>query len=266
MADIISDKKSWTERLSDSYKIVVMDEEDLREVNSYSVSLRRIYFFVLLTVGIITMLTVSAIVFTPIKRLIPGYGKLENDAAYQELFTKIDELEQKLKAQDIYTIGLQNMLKGMEEGKGNASVPIESLNFKAEDIKETDRTGALSRVLLSSPISGTISNDFDPVSEHYGIDVLAPKNTPIKSIQDGVVINAGWSAETGNVVYIQHPKNIVSVYKHNSSILVKTGQRVATGQAIAIIGNTGTLSSGPHLHFELWYDGIPVNPVNYISF
>lgn len=267
MSESIEDKKKWIERIQDHYKIVVMYDEDMREVSNFTLSLKKIYLIVLTILLLISGIVASMIIFTPIKNFIPGYGKLENDKAYQTLFTKVDELENKLKAQDIYTIGLQNMLKGIEESNGKNNAIINDVQqIETKDISETEKTGLLNQFLFSVPINGSISKVYEPENEHYGIDILAPKNTPVKTIQDGVVVYAGWSVEAGNMVYIQHPKNIISAYKHNSSLLVKTGQRVNTGQAIAIIGNTGTLSSGPHLHFELWYDGLPVNPTNYITF
>ncbi len=268
MSESTKKKKKWIEKIHDHYKLVVMDDEDMREISNYTLSLKNIYLLILTILILISGVIVSLIAFTPIKSLIPGYGKLENDKAYQTLFTKVEDLENKLKAQDVYTIGLQNMLKGIEQGQFiSGSEDKEATKIVVNrDISETSKTGVLNQFLFSIPINGSISKGYDPKSEHYGIDILAPKNTPIKTILDGVVVYAGWSVEAGNMIYIQHPKNIISAYKHNSSLLVKTGQRVSAGQAIAIIGNTGTLSSGPHLHFELWYDGLPVNPSNYISF
>jgi murein DD-endopeptidase MepM/ murein hydrolase activator NlpD len=261
----LTQKNSWIETLKNTYKIVVLNEEDLKEIGSYTLSLRKIYLLVFVSIVLISAMVVSMILFTPIRSLIPGYGKIENDKAYQELFTNIQELENKLKAQDIYTIGLQNMLRGIEEGSGNP-ITDQKQSIESKDIIESEKTGLLNKFHLISPITGSISRAYDPQSEHYGVDILAPANSPVKTIQDGVVINASWSDEAGNMVYIQHPQNLISVYKHNSSVLVKAGQRVSAGQAVAIIGNTGTLSSGPHLHFELWYDGLPVNPSNYITF
>ncbi len=259
-------KWNWIDRLQNSYKVVILNEEDLREVNRYTLSLQRVYIGLLFLVTILTLIILSLILFTPIKTYIPGYGRMENDKAYQELFNKVEELEHQLKAQDIYTVGLQNMLKGIESADVKSFSKEPTKKIVSSEISETEKTGPLNQILFSTPINGSVSKAYEPETEHYGIDVLAPKNTPVKSIQDGVVVNAGWSVEAGNMVYIQHPKNVISVYKHNSSVLVKTGQRVNSGQAIAIIGNTGTLSSGPHLHFELWYDGLPVNPANYITF
>ena len=105
-----------------------------------------------------------------------------------------------------------------------------------------------------------------PDQDHNGLDILAPKNTPIKAVMDGVVILSDWTLETGNTIGIMHDNQVMSFYKHNSSLLKKNGAIVRAGEAIAIIGNTGTLSSGPHLHFELWYKGKPVDPSRYINF
>jgi murein DD-endopeptidase MepM/ murein hydrolase activator NlpD len=119
---------------------------------------------------------------------------------------------------------------------------------------------------LMPPISGVISSAFDAKTEHLGVDILAPHDTPVKAIWDGHVITADWTLETGYTIGIQHSNDMVSFYKHNASLLKKTGAFVRAGEAIAIIGNTGKLSSGPHLHFELWLHGKPVDPANYIDF
>ena len=119
---------------------------------------------------------------------------------------------------------------------------------------------------LMPPISGVISSGFDAATEHFGVDILAPHDTPVKAIWDGHVITADWTLETGYTIGIQHSNDMVSFYKHNATLLKRNGAFVRAGEAIAIIGNTGKLSSGPHLHFELWLQGKPVDPTNYIDF
>ena len=116
------------------------------------------------------------------------------------------------------------------------------------------------------PIKGLVTQDFNPEEEHLGIDIVAKENEVIKATQDGRVIFAEWTAETGYVMIIQHAEKFISVYKHNSALLKAQGQDVSSGEPIAIIGNSGELSSGPHLHFELWYNGYAVDPQEYISF
>ena len=116
------------------------------------------------------------------------------------------------------------------------------------------------------PISGVISSGFDAEIDHLGVDILAPHDTPVKAIWDGHVITADWTLETGYTIGIQHSNDMVSFYKHNATLLKRTGAFVRAGEAVAIIGNTGKMSSGPHLHFELWLQGKPVDPTNYIDF
>jgi len=115
-------------------------------------------------------------------------------------------------------------------------------------------------------LKGVITKGFDPVKKHFGVDVVAKQNEAIKSVLDGTVIFSNWTLETGYVVAIQHSQNIVSIYKHNSAILTKAGDYVNAGDPVAIIGESGEYTTGPHLHFELWYEGKPVNPKDYISF
>jgi murein DD-endopeptidase MepM/ murein hydrolase activator NlpD len=117
-----------------------------------------------------------------------------------------------------------------------------------------------------SPIKGIVTSEFEPLRKHFGIDIVAARDEVIKSVQDGTIICAGWTVETGYVIAIQHPGNIISIYKHNSVLLKKEGNIVHAGETVAIIGETGELSTGPHLHLELWINGIPVNPKDYIVF
>ena len=116
------------------------------------------------------------------------------------------------------------------------------------------------------PLKGVITNEFNPSQGHYGVDVVSKQNEAIKAVLDGTIILSNWTIETGYTIAIQHQENIISVYKHNSVLLKKVGEFVKAGDPVAIIGQTGELTSGPHLHFELWYDGNPVNPKEYIIF
>jgi murein DD-endopeptidase MepM/ murein hydrolase activator NlpD len=116
------------------------------------------------------------------------------------------------------------------------------------------------------PVKGYITGDFDPKNEHYGVDIVAADNAPVKATLDGSVVISTWTPETGYVIGIQHENNLVSLYKHNSVLLKKEGDYVHAGDVIAIVGNTGELSTGPHLHFELWYNGSAINPKDYINF
>jgi murein DD-endopeptidase MepM/ murein hydrolase activator NlpD len=127
-------------------------------------------------------------------------------------------------------------------------------------------SGELQEFFLFSPISGIVLSPYNVKSEHYGVDVVSKKNEPVKCVADGTVIFSDWTQESGYVVSVQHKSNLISVYKHNSALLKKVGNFVNAGDIISIIGNTGELTSGPHLHFELWYNGNPVNPEEFVSF
>lgn len=259
-----SNKRSFLERLQDTYRLVLLDDEDLREVTSFSFSLLILYIFLSSLFVLLTTLVVSFIIFTPIKTWIPGYGDIKENSVYIELNQKVDELENQIEAHNVYTLGLQNMLKSIESTEQRATGGLEEVTNA--DVLESMKAKELDHLIFAAPLKGTISAEFDPSVEHFGTDIIAPKGTAVKSVMEGIVLNAEWTSESGSVVFIQHPKNIVSIYKHNSAILVKVGQQISKGQAIAIIGNTGEKSSGPHLHLELWYDGKPVNPKNFITF
>ena len=137
-----------------------------------------------------------------------------------------------------------------------------NLSF-SEIIRSTD---AEQNILLMSPVSsGVILSTYDPSKEHFGIDFVCKKEEPIKSVFEGTVLMSSWTKDSGYVISIVHPNNLISVYKHNSKVFVEPGQIVKTGEVISIIGDTGELSSGPHLHFELWLNGKSVNPSEFIS-
>lgn len=273
MMDGITDKKRIWQRLRDTYRIIILDDENLEEVGSYNLSLLSFYVLLSTAALAISVLVISFIFFTPVKRLIPGYGDISDNRKFIELSKKVDGLESEVAAYQVYIGGLQKILTAShndvdadESVKITAGIPTAPELVNKADIKETSRTKELNFLKFATPLNGKISAGFQPDIQHYGVDILAPKDTPVKAIMDGIVISADQSVKTGNSIYIQHNKNVVSVYKHNSALLVKTGDIVKTGQAIAIIGNTGEQSSGPHLHFEMWYDGKYVNPQNYITF
>jgi murein DD-endopeptidase MepM/ murein hydrolase activator NlpD len=139
-------------------------------------------------------------------------------------------------------------------------------NPKARAVSYRSAEKPIEQLFFAPPLKGEVSAHFDRKKNHYGIDILAPKNTPIKATMDGYVIVSDWTLETGNTIGIQHENGILSFYKHNSTLLKKTGSYVRAGEAIAIIGNTGALTSGPHLHFELWHKGKPLDPADYVNF
>ncbi len=284
------------------YRLVILNNETFEEVNSFKLSVFNFYVAVSsLFVGF-TALGMALIVFTPLKKVIPGYGGYGSERAVFNLYERVDSLEYALKAHETYTNNFRKMLtadveteKDIPKGKqatpsvsdSNMNVdpsefemkiragggdPFEDSNTDTKSnntekaIRVIGRNDRLESMYLQSPITGSLNMAFSLEKKHYGVDIAAPKNTPIKAVSDGFVILCDWTLETGNTIAIQHANNVVSFYKHNSSLLQKVGNKVKTGEAIAIIGNTGEQTSGPHLHFELWKDGKAVNPQEYIRF
>jgi murein DD-endopeptidase MepM/ murein hydrolase activator NlpD len=277
MASNPKQKKKFKESLKDTYRLLVIDIEDLKEVGNYQFTMGRLYTYIISFLLIFTIVLVSLIVFTPLKRLMPGYGDIEENHKFVELRNKLSEIEADLEDQIVYTQGLQNMLSGQtveESGiedsinkseKSNAKI-ASSVIITDMDLKESEITRPLNNLYFVPPIIGATSAPFNRATSHFGIDITAPKGTAIKSITSGIVISSDFTVETGNTIAIQHPNNLVSFYKHNSALLKNIGDKVSAGEAIAIIGNSGELTDGPHLHFELWYNGNAINPENFINF
>lgn len=269
------EKQSLGEKLSEVYRFSVTDLDTLKEVKTFDISIRNFLTLLFFSLLLIILLYTAFIAYTPARRLIPGYGNIEENSQFLELREKLVALEEQVESQRIYNDGLRRMLQGdkLEESEKqkvvNTVLKTDSSNpevISNSSIKETSFASKLDNLYFVAPIYGIVSAKYDLSIDHYGTDIVAKKDTPIKAIARGVVISSDWTAESGNTIVIQHPNDIVSVYKHNSSLLKKTGEYVNAGEAIAVIGNTGKLTDGPHLHFELWYDGLPVNPENYLSF
>jgi murein DD-endopeptidase MepM/ murein hydrolase activator NlpD len=191
---------------------------------------------------------------------------------------------------DRYLMNLRNVINGdagSDSSTENASAlvrydtiqfpqPSQADSLIRQEIESQDRftlspsgsvqASSLSNFYFFTPVKGTVTNVFNSKTKHYGIDIVASPNEVIKSTLDGTVVMADWTSETGYVIAVQHSNNLFSIYKHNSALLKNTGDYVKAGEVVAIIGNSGELTTGPHLHFELWYNGSPVNPVDYMTF
>ncbi len=289
-------EKSRMEKLKHNYRLVIMNNETFEEIGSYQLSLLNVYIIISSIVVIVTILVSSIIVFTPIKTYIPGFGDVKAHKEILKLNKDLDELLVIVDAQKKYNDNIRSILQGEvvqteEAAEAATNIPLDSLTnvdrIVEDDLlrKEMELDELLQeRELLSKtvsyspndvpleqmyfipPATGVVSENFAPDIKHYGIDILAPKNTPVKVVMDGYVFTADWTLETGNTIGVQHPNNLITFYKHNSSLLKDVGTYVKAGEAIAIMGNSGELSTGPHLHFEIWHKGKPVNPSDYIIF
>ncbi|HRW75000.1 MAG: M23 family metallopeptidase [Lewinellaceae bacterium] len=280
------------QRLKKPYRLVILKEDSLEEVGAYTLTPLNLYILVSSILVGLAIVVAMLIITTPLKRWIPGYGDASMDPELIQLRVKVDEMEKQLELQKRYTDNVRQILTGEikppveEDQPSMVKDSLEEVQRIEEDqmlrnnfrlgeglrqqaaIQASDNTSGrpLEKLYFTPPVKGEISAGFMPDQDHNGLDILAPKNTPIKAVMDGVVILSDWTLETGNTIGIMHDNQVMSFYKHNSSLLKKNGAIVRAGEAIAIIGNTGTLSSGPHLHFELWYKGKPVDPSRYINF
>ncbi len=283
-------KNRFFQRLKNKYRLVVMNEQTLEE--SASFSLRPVNVFVAAGILIILLITLTTfiIAFTPLREYIPGYADVAMQRKVYTLAIRADSMERALNARELYIQNINNVISGNftpgsgenRKTQGAKYDTIHSLKKSFQDsmlrkqiesqdkytlgVKDNSSFSNMSGFLFFPPVKGTVTSRFEPVTKHYGIDIVSNANEVIKATLDGTVLIANFTSETGYVIAIQHSNNLFSFYKHNSSLLKKPGDYVKAGDVIAIIGNSGELSSGPHLHFELWYNGTALDPQKYISF
>ena len=280
-------KNRFIAKLQNKYCFMIMNANTFEE----KLSIRLSRFNVILFCGSIgVVIFISAllmIAYTPLREYVPGKSSSEVQKKLIFLCLKTDTLEQIIKSQDLYIKNINNIISGENiSGINNIisskdGIPQSEISFdKSEEDSllrihvESNEKGSLfkqqnspsKQLIFFNPVPGVVTERFSKKSKHYGIDIVAKEKTHIKSVLEGTVIFSQWTTETGYVISVQHIDGFVSFYKHNSLLLKETGDYVNSGEHIAIIGNSGELSSGPHLHFELWHKGTPVNPENYISF
>ena len=285
-------ENGFFKKLHHKYRLVIMNNETLEE----KLSVRLTRFNVFLAIGTVFFLlivgTIYFIAFTPLREYIPGYADFNTRQVLRELTMRADSLEKDLRQKDLFIMNIRNIVEGrdlIEEIPDTVSDPdaflIGELPRSREDSllrAEMEMAAEIENAYWTSneqallrtpdhfsfypPITGMITSHFNALKSHFGVDVVADHDEIIKAALDGMVIFSSWTAETGYTLAIQHAHNIISIYKHNSQLLKEQGNFVEAGDPIAIIGDTGLYSTGTHLHFELWFNGIPVNPVDYISF
>ncbi len=280
--------KKIKRKLLDKYRLVILKENTFEE--RLSIKLTRLNVFVLVSLSAIFLIagTTVLIAYTSLREYIPGYSSVALKKKATELNYKTDSLQQVIVTNERYFESIKKVLQGDLSASGVdkdsiiAAVKLEAsevdLNPNAEDsllrekIDKEDKYNlfesatSASNFVLFAPVRGTISESYNVKRKHFAVDIVVPKNTPIKATADGTVIFADWTASTGYVIIIEHSYGLISVYKHNAALTKSQGDLVKAGEVIATAGNTGELTTGPHLHFELWNDGYPINPTNFIDF
>ncbi len=273
-------------------RLSVIDDHSLEEVKALRLSRPLIFSIIGGSILIIGFLIFLLLAYTPLNSLIPQRTSLtlKNKVIQNSLL--IDSLETEILQYDSYLNNIKNILQGnppqdtfninkiyqdtvinIKKSEFNSSkldsliraqleeTETGAINLESKQIKET-----IKNIHFLVPLKGTVSNEFNPKKSHYGTDIVPGNDETISATLSGTVILATWSVETGYIIGIQHNFNFVSFYKHNSVLLKKVGDRVKSGESIAIVGNSGENTTGPHLHFELWHNGTPVNPRDYITF
>jgi murein DD-endopeptidase MepM/ murein hydrolase activator NlpD len=288
-ANIMQDKegreKYWS-KLFHKYRFVIMKDSSFEEKLSVKLTRINVIAFVGTLVFLCFFSTMLLIAYTPLSEYVPGKSTIEVQKSLIALNIKSDSLEAILVSRSIYLENINKIINGEElvtpENYAeitNTQIPISfekskedslfRVKVEAEDkssIYKKDKPNNNTTLMFFTPLTGLISDGYNNKTKHFGIDLVAKEKSRISSVLEGTVIISHWAYETGYVIGVQHKNDYLSFYKHNSVLLKSVGDYVNAGDHIAIIGNSGELSSGPHLHFELWHKGIPVNPENYISF
>jgi len=284
--------KKLIKQLNNKYRLVLLNDITLEERLSFRLSRLNVFVLGSTVAVILVAFTVASIVLTPLKQYIPGYQDVTQTRRLLDLTYRTDSMQQMVLAQNRYIESLKDVLSGdfdeqgeKVEARSTGETDYSSINLNSistedslirleleneeiyelftESKKEVEK---LSDIYFSKPLEGYITDSFSLEKEHFGIDLVGADDAPVKAILDGVVVMNEWSLETGYIVGIQHSYNLLSFYKHNSVILKKVGTLVQAGDVVAIIGDSGELSDGKHLHFELWHNQSPVNPLEYVIY
>jgi murein DD-endopeptidase MepM/ murein hydrolase activator NlpD len=281
----------WTQRLS----IIIRDEENFAERRKLNYTPAQVGSIVTLS-----FLAIFALGFWVASMVFSGSTTIGEDATirrkYIQLANTVDSLAREVQKRDVFAESIKNAVGGKIE-KQDVKAPIDTLkkakkagnkdSVNIDALSEADvrlreemetrnnsspttfanqKSEQLKDMFFFSPVKGIVSNKYDSKIGHLGVDVVSDKDAPLKAIYEGTVIMASWTDETGYVITVQHQSNLLSIYKHCSVLLKKQGDFVRAGEILAIIGNSGELTTGPHLHFELWYNGNPINPEGMIAF
>ena len=285
-------KKEKRNRLRNKFRFSIFNDTSHEQVFAFRSSglmmLISVVIAIFILIGSVTLL----ISLTPLREFIPGYPNAQTRHAIVQNALKADSLEQSMKLWDFLLNNIQRIVVGMEPldhqeiTASNKLIDTSSTLFAKDSTTNSDsllrqevlkqeqlilkaqerKINQIEGLHFFSPVKGIVSNGFNIAINHPFIDIAAPANSAVSAVLDGTVILSTWTEETGYTIQIQHSNNLISIYKHNSKLLKKSGEKVKAGTVIALVGDTGSLSSGNHLHFELWHKGVPIDPQLYINF
>lgn len=289
----MSEKKNKKEKIINNirkpYKLILYRSDTYEETWNSTITKLNALGYSLFFMALYTVLIISLIIFTPLNRLLPAYHDSQLQQKVLDNALRADSLEYEIRIRDQYMSNIRNILEGKEpvnyQAKNDSLINFSNIEFtrsshdsilrkqiqeeQAMQIsywEENKYNASFHNLHFFTPAQGMVVNQFDANQKHFGIDIVSNPDEPIQSVLDGTVISADWTMNTGYVIRVQHPNNLISCYKHNSTLLKTIGDQVKAGETIAIIGNTGEFTTGPHLHFELWHNGTPIDPEDYILF
>lgn len=286
--------KRWLASLAEKHHLTIINEESFEELYSRRTSKGRFLITIILAFLSTFIVCFLVISFTPIKKIVPGF---ESDEMHQELISmqlELDNLKEEVKGKIAYGNALDTILSSTDIRIADLSLETDDESVQQNKVMQSDdsveeqpssstisetnseeNVGSVKKTFSKReelkfyrdyhffiPVKGLVSQGFNPSEKHYGIDIVTKKNEAVKATLDGTVISTNWTLNEGNLIAVQHSDQLISFYKHNSVVLKKTGDIVKAGEVIAIVGNSGEMSSGPHLHFEIWKDGSPVDPAD----
>lgn len=280
--------KSFWSRVRFKYKLTFINEDTLEEVWTFRLSQLSAFAVLLVFAFALVSVTAFIIIKTPIRNYLPGYLDVEVRKEIVQNALRADSLERMLEIQHVYLENVARIIGG--------EVPLDSIR-RIDSLARVDADFEIPRgeaeqafvaqyeeeekysltalnpnpvfteqAFFYKPVDGVVSSHYQTDIRHFGVDIAASPSESVLATLDGTVVYAGYDPQHGNVIQLQHRNGLVSIYKHNEALLKEPGDHVVAGEAIALVGNTGTLLTGPHLHFELWYKGVPVNPEEYIAF
>lgn len=283
-----TNKLSFWKRIRFKYKLSFINENTLEEVWSFRLSQLSVFISLGVFAFSLVAFTAFIIIMTPIRNYLPGYLDVEVRKEIVQNALRADSLERMIEIQNLYLKNVTGIISGTIEldsireidslARVDADFEIPRSPEEEEYVKNFEQEEKYNLTVLNTnplpmdglffykPVNGFISSHYQADIHHFGVDIAAASKESVLATLDGTVMYAGYDPNQGNVIQLQHKNGFVSVYKHNELLLKEPGEQVVAGEAIALVGNTGKLSTGPHLHFELWYNGKPVNPEDFIVF
>ena len=280
-------RKAFWKNFKFKYKLTITNENTLEEIVGIHVSKLYGVSVLLSAVTVIFLIASLIIVFTPLRNYLPGYMNTEIREQVVNNALRADSLQWLLERQRMYIMNIQDIISGnikvdsvhtidsltetrteelMERTQAEEEFRKQYEETERYNLTTIDNAQAITGLIFFRPTRGMVSSGFDANQKHFGIDIAASPNESVLATLDGTVILATYTADTGYVIQVQHSQNLISVYKHCGSLLKKVGDSVKAGEAIALVGNTGEKTTGPHLHFEIWNRGRALDPSKYIVF